>query len=375
VGAKFFSGVAVPGAPVYDFVFDPQGRWVKDKSDRDGVAAKINIYREPEIYKTRLINPKEVSIARTKEWLSYLFSDKEQRLYVFNWIAHALTDRAKTALILSGREGTGKTTFSKLLKGLVCGGQSNPYGYFCKGRLHARATRFNEEYNVARILFFDEYKLSTADQVDFIKELVEDDQSREGKFQARKTVSNTLSVLLCNNSPWNIKIPPATGRKMSVLDLPIDKMTDVFDSKFIAGLHKELESPECLAKIYHTLKDKFLDLYPNDQPLHTDTYEQMTLASAPQFIQDFLKFEIDDRPVTEIQPGQTWDIDEVSGYDKGKRRGDKTAESDVVTFFEHYKVSRKPVLRPIYFKGDSPKVELTTEYWEYLKSRRGEIPV
>jgi len=368
VGAKYFNRQALRYAPTIDFKFEPTKDYIYRDSEKPNVAKEVNIYRRPEIYKNPPDEVKDASIEHIIAWLKWFLADEEQRKYVYTWVGHALNTRAKTVLILSGREGTGKTTFATLLKGLINGGEDNDHGYFCKGRLHAKSSRFNDEYNVARILFFDEYKLSTDDQMDFLKELVEDDQSREGKFKKRRTVENTLSILICNNCPNEIMIPPATGRKMSVLDLPKAKMTEVFNEEFRAKLNEEIRNPNSLAKLYFQLiSSSNLKRYSNDQPLHTKTYEIMTLRAARQGIMDFLKIEIDDQPISEIFPGKLWTVDEILTYNKQRGQGEKTSESRIISFFEHYKVNGKLVLNLVYSDGPL-QVKLTEDYYNYLRA-------
>lgn len=365
-GADYYNEVMVPTARCYNHVFDSVSKhWVSRPCPDEPEILEVNAYLPPSIYGLNHPISSQADMSAIKTFLTYLVPDKEQRLWLYSWMAHAVTTRAKTILCLVGKEATGKTTFANLMKNLVCGFDEYSASYFFKGSSRFLSDRFSGHLLNKRLVFLDEFQMLNRNHLDKLKDIIEDDANREAKFQNQITHKNTLSFIIANNWTSALWIHPATGRKFSVPDIAEESLTEKFSREFLEKLNDQIQDPSAICKLYRNLVANHLERYRNDEPLHGATYEQITRVSAPAFIQTILKNEIDECKTR----GQQWEIEDLMINYKDKQWSEARAVSEIVDFFKSFKQNKKPACE-IFTKKGKPFLKITDEYFNYLLARR-----
>lgn len=363
-GADYYNEVMVPTALCYNHVFDSVSpSWRTRPNVAEPEVLDVNAYIPPTVH--LLKNRTDTDIKIIVEFLRYLVPDQDQRLWLYSWMAHAVTTRAKTILCLVGKEATGKTTFANLMKALVCGFDEYSAGYFFKGSSRFLSDRFSGHLLNRRLVFLDEFQMLNRNHLDKLKDIIEDDANREAKFQNQITHKNTLSFIIANNWTSALWIHPATGRKFSVPDIAKERLDNHFTQGDLEELNNKISDPSAISKLYRNLFFKHLNKFPNDAPLHGYTYEQITRVSAPAFIQTILKNEIDEAK----KPGEEWSVEDLMIDHKDKQWSEARAVSEIIDFFRTYKQNKNFVCK-IKYKRGKPFLKITEEYFEYLNRQR-----
>lgn len=129
----------------------------------------INSHVFPQWRKREIESPEYPS--EFKEFMEHFFPCKESRAYVLDWMHYMLVSRNECHLLLHGKKGTGKGTFSALCRQLV--GTMNyktiDIGFW--------DNRFNKELKNNRLCYFDEH-----------------DITRENKNRLKAYANPTLSI-------------------------------------------------------------------------------------------------------------------------------------------------------------------------------------
>ena len=172
------------------------------------------------------------------------FADKKGRDIILGWSQIALTQRAKTMLILIADPGTGKTFLSKLLGKLV--GDE----YFHGAPNDFFSSRFNGQLEQAMICLVDEGSIGSRSQMNTAKKYVEDNLQIERKGKdADKNVEMKTSFIVTSNNHADFSFTPVE-RKFTVPDLKNIHMKRFFEKSEWDELEELLTDDIFLAETY-----------------------------------------------------------------------------------------------------------------------------
>lgn len=172
------------------------------------------------------------------------FADKKAREILFGWSQVALTQRAKTMLILVAIPGTGKTFLARLLGKLV--GDD----YFHGAPNDFFSSRFNGQLEQAMICLVDEGSIGSRSQMNTAKKYVEDTLQIERKGKdADKNVEMRTSFIVTSNNHADFAFTPVE-RKFTVPDLKNIPMKKFFEKPEWDELEDLLEDDVFLAETY-----------------------------------------------------------------------------------------------------------------------------
>lgn len=129
-----------------------------------------------------------------------LCNDKdEQFIYFMNWIKNIITlKRNKTAILLKGQQGTGKSLAVNFIDSLI------PDDLVCITENFTQQTKFNSEFKNKLILHIEEMPATTVNEWEMISSILksyitEDKITIEQKGKDSKSLNNYLNVIVCTN--------------------------------------------------------------------------------------------------------------------------------------------------------------------------------
>jgi len=266
----------IPGV----FVYDPYDPNQITKSQVSGYEVnKFNLYRKPqwtEIKPTRNKDGTVVLPKIAKKFFTHLFPQAEAREFVYTWMFHMLTKRARTYLYLPAPQNTGKTTFAYLCGALV--GRDN----FELGKSDFAETKFNAFVSRKRLIILDEYNCWSHDEKDTLKRIINDRIQVEAKGVDQKTVDNYCSFIICNNNAEGIALDPV-DRRFSVPEMTTEKIFNSLTEDELAFINTELENEESqfICDIGHWVMEKFSEpKYSKDYAWQKVRFEEVVFASA-----------------------------------------------------------------------------------------------
>ena len=163
--------------------------------------------------------------------------DEEKLEYILGWLALVVqrpADRAETALVFRGGEGTGKGTIGNLMLSLLA-----PYGTAVHSGRHLTGS-FNPHLRDCLLLFADEaFFAGDKQHVSTLKALITEERIVfESKFVDAEQGINRLSVIMASNEAWVVPAGP-TARRFAVFDVSESRRGDV---QYFEALHRELDN-------------------------------------------------------------------------------------------------------------------------------------
>jgi len=209
-------------------------------------------------------------------FFKHLFPNKEARFFVYTWMYHMLTDRARTFLYLPQVQGTGKTTFAYICGALV--GRTN----FEVTKADFARNNFNSYVQSKRLLLLDEFTCWSNEEKDTLKRVINDKVQIESKGVDQKTVNNFCSFIICNNSAEGVVLDPV-DRRFSLPETTSTAMLKAFTVEEIEkiNLEHEKEQSQFIADIGYWILENFSEpKYTRDQPWQGRRFEEVVFASA-----------------------------------------------------------------------------------------------
>jgi Family of unknown function (DUF5906) len=174
--------------------------------------------------------------------------DSDVFTYLLDWMADLVQNPARqgeVAVVLRGKEGTGKGTLAKALKYLL--GQ---HGLAISNARHLTGN-FNSHLRDVVFLFADEaFFAGDKQHVGVLKALISEPYlTIEGKYQNAVRMPNFLHVMMASNEDW---VVPASlnSRRWLVLDVPPDKIGNL---TYFEAIYRELDNGGYAAMLHDLL--------------------------------------------------------------------------------------------------------------------------
>lgn len=171
----------------------------------------------------------------TDKYLRHLVAnDSASYAYLLDWLANALTGKNFTILCAIGEAGVGKGKLGEIMSKLV--GDSN----FAKVRDTVFKKQFNGSLRNKQIVYVDEISITTREEADRIKDVVNDKIEIEMKGVDAMEYENKASFYLSSNRTDAIKIEPS-DRRFSIIELTEEPLIRVMSKEEITALTSDSE--------------------------------------------------------------------------------------------------------------------------------------
>jgi hypothetical protein len=200
---------------VFDYCYEPGafgevvgGYFLQDDNGHIAIVNNtryVNRYRPPSIVPKKFESEKD--IRPWLEFIHHLFPNEHERAHVCRWISTVVARpdlRPAHALVLiSERQGTGKTTLSEILRKLV--GSHN--AYFPSSE-EISSSQFTEWKAEKRLIAPQEFYANSRKVYNDLKSLITDESiTVNRKHVSTYTVRNTAALMVVSNSVKAINIP------------------------------------------------------------------------------------------------------------------------------------------------------------------------
>jgi hypothetical protein len=214
------------------------------------------------------------------EYLSRVFMNDDDRLRITQWMADIVQNPARRpqwAVVLTGDQGTGKSSISRLVKAALGGRhtwEDNDYTPAFK--------QFSEVLPDNLLVCFDDVPATTrADHYQKLKQAITcDSQSVELKGIQKPVQRQVFArVLVCSNHPRPLKIEEG-DRRLYVAQRSEHKVSPEDSKEFFVLFNAWLEQPGTPAILYHWLKSVDLGNFVAGSTVQTETHTQMVGLSA-----------------------------------------------------------------------------------------------
>jgi hypothetical protein len=185
---------------------------------------------------------------------------KESYTYLIDWLSNMLQNRNYCILTTIGNQGIGKGVLGSIMQNLV--GKSN----FSKTDKKLITKDFNGQLKDKRLVYLDELKVTSVDQENKLKDLINDYIEVEAKGVDAKLSRNYSSLYFSSNNLDSIRIP-SDDRRFSIVELTDKKLVSVFDENKIGSL-LEPENIEQLAFFLFTRevdKNKMMSVFRSNR--------------------------------------------------------------------------------------------------------------
>lgn len=351
---------AVPSIFIYD-PYNPE----KLKTDKLGEyqVNRFNLYEKPkwmDLSPTRNSDGSVVLPAIAKKFFGHLFPDSEAREFVYTWMFHMLTRRARTYLYLPAPQNTGKTTFAYLCGALV--GRDN----FELGKSDFAESKFNGFVSRKRLIILDEYNCWSHDEKDTLKRIINDRIQVEAKGVDQKTVDNFCSFIICNNNAEGIALDPV-DRRFSVPEMTTEKVFRSLSDEELGFINQEIEEldSQFICDIGHWVLEKFKNpKYSKDYAWQKHRFEEVVFASAREGMK-YIVDQVLNKKASEYQYTKLRsEYKSIVG-----RNAHFPPHFKVREYFENFKFKGKRIVQ-VYWDGVSLK--LIPEI-EYMPDKRDEF--
>lgn len=194
--------------------------------------------------------------------------------YVRKWLAHLIQKPwiVATALVLRGKQGTGKGTFADTI-GVLLGAHYAPLS-----SLDRILGRFNAHLQNAILIYADEaiWGGNKKDQGALKALITEKKLFIEAKGKDGYWIDNYKHLIVSSNEDWAVPLDP-DDRRFFVLDVSSEKKEDI---EYFAALHRQLESRGYAALLYDLLNEDISTFDPKIMPPNYTGFD-MKLTGAP----------------------------------------------------------------------------------------------
>jgi Family of unknown function (DUF5906) len=233
----------------------------------------INLCPRPYWLKLVVVPGIDSSINR---FLNHLFPGEKSREFVLDWLYWAITDRADTVLVLTGKKGIGKDIFLNLVAALIGPEQVEKLtqAFF--------EDKFTGSMYQKRLLHADEISLVTTEAKNKLKRILNPLVSIENKGQDAKTRVNSASLAITCNDTDLLGVEPDDRRYSipEITDIPLKQAMDEADIKDLAEglLHLQGEYKDIVARFGHFILNR-TPKYSRTDPYKEEYFYKITLDS------------------------------------------------------------------------------------------------
>jgi len=198
---------------------------------------------------------------------------KTHYIYIRKWLAHLIQKPwiIATALVLRGKQGTGKGTFAHAL-GKLLGAHYAPLS-----SLDQILGRFNSHLKNAILIFADEAIWGgNKREVGALKSLITEPKLFiEAKGKDGYWIDNFKHLIVSSNEDWAVHLDP-DDRRFFVLDISAERKEDF---EYFGKIQKQLENGGYEALMYDLLHEDLSDFDPKIMPENYAGFD-MKLESA-----------------------------------------------------------------------------------------------
>jgi hypothetical protein len=246
-----------PDNPVILFKNNPEDPWI------------FNKYIPPSWLVDSFFSKNKVEVPKVdkipelyKKFLMHLLdNDVNSYEYVLDWLANAVQSKNYCMLCTIGARGIGKGVLGEIMCKIV--GESN-YHYTGNKLLK---TNFNSQVQGKKIVYIDEISVTTTQEEDALKVLINDSIEIEQKGVDARYVKNYANIYISSNNLDSIKIS-GDNRRFSVVNLTNSKLLNVMSSDDINKLVNDENMINDFARfLYHRSveKDKMLKVFESER--------------------------------------------------------------------------------------------------------------
>lgn len=221
---------------VAQFIYDPHASGPLTKSIEGG--EQLNLYQPPAWKKDSYFKHTELPPAPSalpslyERYFTHLTAgDAGSMTYLLDWLSNSLRGRNFTILTAIGEPGIGKGVLGEIMSGLV--GQSN----FSRVRDSIFKKQFNGPLRFKQIIYVDEVAITTNEEADRVKDVVNERLEIERKGKDAEETDNHASFYLTSNRMDAVKIE-SSDRRFSIIQLTDTPLLKVFPARDIQELSK-----------------------------------------------------------------------------------------------------------------------------------------
>lgn len=221
---------------VAQFVYDPHAKGPISLSAKGGEL--FNLYQPPQwkqdsYFKHIELPPAPSALPSLYErYFTHLTAgDSGSMEYLLDWLANAIRGRNFTILTAIGEPGIGKGVLGEIMSGLV------GYDNFARVRDTVFKKQFNAPLRNKQIVYVDEVAITSNEEADRIKDVVNDRLEIERKGKDAEEVNNHASFYLTSNRMDAIKIE-SSDRRFSIIQLTDTPLLRVFPKPDVSALTK-----------------------------------------------------------------------------------------------------------------------------------------
>jgi len=235
---------------------------------------RINLYQRPQYLDVKLdYDTSTKYVEMFEKYMEHLVPDEEDRVYCYYWMYHCITSKMQCYLFLKGKQGTGKTDFAMILKGLV--GENN----FTATKNNFLSTEFNSFLDKKQVAYADEVICKREEHREAFKKLTNETVQIEGKGQNQRTVRSFCSFLISANQYTNIHIHP-DDRRFSIIKCTSAKPDDSLGKTWYSEFRDYWRNEEFLKAVRDFILKHNDGKYDTYNRLHNHEYEIAVVESA-----------------------------------------------------------------------------------------------
>lgn len=231
------------------------------------------------LWKGFSVEPKEGDWGLFKDLMRNVlcYQDRRAYEYLYNWTAWCIqnpSELAGVAVVLRGKEGTGKGTFAlELVKAF------GAHGIQISSAEHL-VGRFNMHREFACLLFADEaFFAGSHETSNKLKTLItEEAEMREAKYLPAYTARNRLKIIMATNNEWAVRTS-AEARRYFVLDVSDRRMQDL---EYFGAIKAQMEGGGRAAMLWELSRVDLTGWERRKIP-NTSGLESQKLASLDSF--------------------------------------------------------------------------------------------
>lgn len=213
-----------------------------------------------------------------EDYLSRVFMNDQDRKYVTQWLADIVqnpTRRVQWAVVLTGEQGSGKSSIFRLLSAALGGRHIWDHNQYAPA-----FEKFSEVLPDNLLVSFDDAP-AARDTYQKLKQNITRATMPVQLKGIQKQVSRDVyaRILICSNSPRPLVIEQG-DRRLYVAEPSQHKESEEETAEFFVGFNELLEQPDTPAIIYHWLKSIDLSDFVHGSTIKTETHEKMVGLSS-----------------------------------------------------------------------------------------------
>ena len=187
--------------------------------------------------------------------LTNALKDKESTEYLLDWIHNCRHSKCETAVFLVGTKGSGKSLIGQTVSHYV--GRKN----YTRINNSLFNEKFNEQLFEKQFGFGDELSLSTSKELDYFKNYMNPEFSKDGKNEKVSMERNHISLMAAHNDPRGTK-PVHDDRRFSFLEPRENNINNVLPKTVLKEIADQLKTtsnekcPQEMVDFFHWMDNR-----------------------------------------------------------------------------------------------------------------------